>query len=208
VIQRRSPTQIRRRGIDGHGSELESISNRIVGDKGEDVGREVQHHQVPGVLLSHQPAGEQREAGLHEKHEISSVEGPGKIGGHPDVARRVGELHGKRLLGRLSLELIGLLFALRVIGSGLVDRFGDDEGVSASVNQSRLVTCGDACWIRLRSLLPHAWHRQDRYAAGGKHQHANAFQKRLAESLTARSFCVLLCLHNSLSCLRLVYSNH
>jgi hypothetical protein len=46
------------------------------------------------------------------------------------------------------------------------------------------------------------------YAAGGKNQYATASQKRLAESLTARSFYFLPCLHNSLSCLRLVYSNY
>ena len=58
--------QVGGRGIDGHGAKLECVSDRVVGEESENVGGEIQHHQVGGILLSHQPAGEQRESGLHE----------------------------------------------------------------------------------------------------------------------------------------------
>src|SRR5580704_487659 len=157
VIQGGSSAQVSMRRVDGHGPILECVPNRIICNKSEDVGREVQHHQVSGVLLSHQPAGEKREPGLHEEHEISSVERPSEIGSHSDVACRIGELQRKRLLGRLGLELVEILLLLRVIGSRLVGRLGNDEGVTSGVNHCRLVTCIEASRIRLR-LLTHPRH--------------------------------------------------
>src|ERR1039457_1394324 len=103
-----------------------------------------------GVLLSHEAAGERGEAGLHEEHEISGVQSPSKISGHSDVAHGVGELHRERLFGRLSLEFVGGLFALRIVRSVLVSRFGNDKGVTGGVNYGGFVTCSDARGIRLR----------------------------------------------------------
>src|SRR5208337_1688540 len=101
------------------------------------------------------------------------------------------------------LELVGVLLTLCVIGSVLVGRFGNDEGVSGGVNYSRLVACSEARGIRLRCFLGHAGH-QRRENAGGKNQHDTASRKRLAERLTARSFCLLQFLHNTLSYVRVV----
>ena len=59
MIERGNAAQIGGRGIDGNGSKLECISDRVVSEEGEHVGREIQHHQVGGIFLSNQPAGEQ-----------------------------------------------------------------------------------------------------------------------------------------------------
>src|SRR4029453_7631553 len=67
-------------------------SRRQVREECEDVGREVEHHQVPGVLLAHESAGEECESCLHEEHQVGGIEGPGEVGGDAQVADGVREL--------------------------------------------------------------------------------------------------------------------
>ena len=90
MIERRRSAQIAGRGIHRNGSELKCIPDRVVGEEGEDIGREVEHHQVSGIFLTDEAAGEESESGLHKEDEVAGVEGPGKIGGDADVAHVVG----------------------------------------------------------------------------------------------------------------------
>ena len=100
----------------GDAAQLEREADGVVGEEGEDVGGEVQHHQMRGVLLAHQAAGEQREAGLHEEHEVAGVQRPASVGGDADVADGVGQLDRQRLLRRLRLVLVEGLLLLGVVG--------------------------------------------------------------------------------------------
>src|SRR5271170_2346454 len=89
MIERRDAAKIGGSGIDGNGSELKCISDREIGQEGEHVGSEVQHHQVRGILFSNQPAREQGKTCLHEKDEVTCIQGPGKVRGHADVPHAV-----------------------------------------------------------------------------------------------------------------------
>src|SRR5208283_4212220 len=71
VIQRRSTAQVCRRSIDCGTAILKGESARPIGQKGEYVRREVQHHKVAGVLLTDQTAGKERKPGLHEKDQVA-----------------------------------------------------------------------------------------------------------------------------------------
>jgi hypothetical protein len=106
----------------------------------------------------------------------------------PDVTHGIGELHGQRLFGRLGLEFVGGLLTLRIIGSVLIGRFGNHEGVAAGVDDGCFVTCSNARGIRLRFFLPHAWHPRNCQDDGAKNQ--------FAALPTARIPCMLFILHN------------
>ena len=66
MIQRGRTAKIGGGGIDRGAAVLKGKAADVVGEKGKDIRREVQHHEMSCVLLSHQPAGEEGEAGLHE----------------------------------------------------------------------------------------------------------------------------------------------
>ena len=121
---------------------------------------------MPRVLLAHQAAGEQREAGLHEEHQVSGVERPCEVRAHPEVPHRIGELHRQRFLLRLSLEFIGVLLALCVIGSRFVGRFGDHESVAAGVHHIGLVSGCDPGRIRLGIVRHEGRQRRQQDADG------------------------------------------
>ncbi len=101
--------------VDGNRAELERISDGVIGEEGEYICREIQHHQVRSVFLAHQTTGKQGESGLHEQDEISSVEGPGKVSRYANVTDAVGELYGQGLFCRLSLVLIKCFLIRRIV---------------------------------------------------------------------------------------------
>ena len=72
VVECGSTAEIYRSRIDGDRAELERIADGVVSEEGKNVRREVQHHQMTGILLPHQAAGQQSESGLHEQHQIPS----------------------------------------------------------------------------------------------------------------------------------------
>ena len=112
LIERRCSADLRGAALIATAAPLEGIAHRVIREKSEDVRREVQHHQVAGVLLAHQPAGQQREAGLHEEHQIAGVQRPRSIRGDSHVADRVGQLRRQRLFRRLRLILVEIGFFL------------------------------------------------------------------------------------------------
>src|SRR4030095_14815321 len=73
LVQTWDSAQVRRGGIYGHSAKLEGVTNGVIRDEGKYVRGEVQHHQMAGILLSNQTAGEKGEAGLHEEHKVSRV---------------------------------------------------------------------------------------------------------------------------------------
>ena len=149
AVERWCAAEARRRRVDRDGAELERVPARVVGEEREHVRREVEHHQMRGVLLAHESAREQREAGLHEQHKVAGIQRPADIGRDADVADRVGELHRQRLLCRLGLVLVEGLLLCCVVGIGFVGRLWHYEGVSAGVDGVALVPQGDAGGIGL-----------------------------------------------------------
>ena len=149
-VERRRAAEIRGRRIHRDGAELERVADRVIRQKREHVGREVQHHEVRGVLPAHQAAREQGESGLHEQHEVAGIEGPRGVGGHPDVPDRVRQLHRERLLGGLGLILVEGFFLRREVRIGLVGRLGHDEGIAGRVDRRGFVTRGNAGGIGRR----------------------------------------------------------
>ena len=117
----------------GDRAKLKGVAHSVVSEKGEDVGREVQHHQVAGVLLAHQSAGEQGKAGLHEEHQISGEESPREIGSDPEVADVVGQLYRQRLFGQLGLVVVVVFLFLRVVGRVRVSGRGYHKRVARGI---------------------------------------------------------------------------
>lgn len=115
-----------------------------------------------GVLLAHQPTGEQGEPGLHEEHQVPRVEGPAEVGGDPHVPDGVGQLDRQRLFGCLVLVLVEGFFLLRVVRICLVGGLGDNKGIPGRVDGSGLVARGNAGGIRLELVRSE---RDDRRAA-------------------------------------------
>jgi hypothetical protein len=104
---------------------------------------------VGRVLLAHQPAGQQREPGLHEEHQVAGVQRPAKVRGHAHVADGVGELHRERLLRRL-FRVVGVRLQLvGVVRRGRVGRLGDNERVAGRVDCIRSGAGRNAGRIRL-----------------------------------------------------------
>src|ERR1700691_3739635 len=66
MIQSWDAAKIRGSRIHSDRAELESVSDCVVSKECKNVCREVQHHQVRGILLAHQPACQQSKARLHE----------------------------------------------------------------------------------------------------------------------------------------------
>jgi hypothetical protein len=64
------------------------------------------HHEMPSVFLPHQSTGQQREPCLHEEHQVSREKRPREVCGNAEMPDIIGKLHGERLSGRLSLELV------------------------------------------------------------------------------------------------------
>ena len=91
------------------------------------------------VLLTHQPAGEKGETGLHEEHKIPGEERPAKVRGNPGVTDGVRQFGRERLFGRLGLVFVKVFFLLPVIWIRLVGGFGNDKGITTRVNDSRFV---------------------------------------------------------------------
>src|SRR6185312_15457479 len=85
VVEGWCSSQVRRRGIHGNRSKLESIANGVVCQKGKNIGREIQHHQMTCILLANQSAGEQRKASLHEQNQVPGVQRPSEVGGDSNV---------------------------------------------------------------------------------------------------------------------------
>ena len=147
VVQRWNAAQVGGRGIDGNGAKLECVSDRVVSEEGEHVGSEIQHHQVGGIFLSHQPAGEQGEACLHEQDEVTGIQCPGKIRRNANVTDTVGQLYRERLFRGLSLIFIECFLVRGIVGSCLVGGLGDDKGIAGSIHRGDLVPCSCAGWI-------------------------------------------------------------
>ncbi len=152
-VEQRKTAEITGRGVDANGSKLEGVPDGVISEEGEDVGREVQHHQMSGIFLAHQSAGEERESGLHEEDQVTRIEGPGEVGGDAEVPDIVGEFDGQRLLGGLRLIVVKIFLVLCKIGSVLVGRFRDDKGIARGVGSGRAVAGCHAGWISLRGLV-------------------------------------------------------
>src|SRR5262245_24733732 len=105
------------------------------------------------VLLAHQSACEEGEAGLHEKHQVSCVECPPEIRADSDVADSVGELSSQRFLSGLGLVLIELLLELFVIRGALICWLGNDEWSPGRIYDVGSISGRHPCWIRLRFLV-------------------------------------------------------
>src|SRR5439155_149391 len=84
-------------------------ADRIVCQEGKHVRSKVKHHEMGGVLLTHQPAGEKGETGLHEEHKIPGEERPAKVRGNPGVTDGVRQFGRERLFGRLGLVFVKVL---------------------------------------------------------------------------------------------------
>src|SRR6202041_1006438 len=56
MIQRWRAAQIRGRSIQGHCAKLKRIADRIISKERKNIRREIQHHQMAGIFLAHQPA--------------------------------------------------------------------------------------------------------------------------------------------------------
>jgi len=153
MIQRGDAPQIGRRCINGHRAKLECVSHRVVGEESEHVRREVQHHQMRGVFLSNQPAGQQRKPGLHEQNQVACVQRPRKVGGHANVPHTVGKLNCQRFLGCLCLVIVEGLLVRGVVGSRLIGWLDRDEGISGAIDGCRLVPGRRAGRIRFGSVV-------------------------------------------------------
>ena len=66
VVERGDAAEICGGRINCDRPELKGVPHGVVGEEGEDVGREVQHHQMGGIFLTHQSASEQGKSSLHE----------------------------------------------------------------------------------------------------------------------------------------------
>src|SRR5258708_16522718 len=143
-------TQTCRSRIYCHGPKLKRIADCVVSEEGEHVRREIQHHQMSGILFSHQATGEQRKAGLHKQHQVSGKERPGEVGADARVTNSVGQPDGQRLSANLSLVfVISLLFA-GVLPSALISGFGNHKRITGGIDGLLLVARGGARPLALR----------------------------------------------------------
>ena len=149
LIKGRRAAQIGRRRIHRDGAKLEGVADRIVCQEGKDVRREVQHHEMSGVLLAHEPAGEEGKPGLHEEHQVARVEGPAEVSADPDVPHGISQLDRQRLFGCLVLVLVESLFLLRVVRIRLISWLRNNKGITGRVEGVRFVARGNAGGIRL-----------------------------------------------------------
>ena len=130
-VQRSGTAQVRHRG---HASEVEGESDRVVRDEGDDEGREVQHHHVPGILGPGQSGGEECESRLHEENERCRVQKPGEIDGDAGVARLLGQLVHPHLGQRDAVPARGPEEVAKAAGgragriAGMREPSHDDEG--------------------------------------------------------------------------------
>ena len=141
---------------------------------------------MPGVLLAHQSAGEQREPGLHEEHEVSGDQRPGEVGADPDVADVIGQLDGQRLFRRLGLELVEVFLLLGVVRRARVGRLRNHERIARRVGGCGLVSGGRARGIGRRSIVRETWGQETAQHHSGKKEYRTA-QKQRPSRPTARA---------------------
>jgi hypothetical protein len=199
TVQGWSPAQVGGGGIDGHTSELERKTDRVIGEKCENVRRKIQHHEMAGILFSHQPAGEEGEAGLHEEDQESRIKGPRKVGGESNVTHRIGEFHGERLFGCLSLKFVKFLLALFVGWRCFVGGFGDGKGVSPGIGRVALIAGGNAGRIRFRRCLGPDASRPYRKKARRQHEQDQALPLHVSHLAIGCSSSMLVCVQDTLS---------
>ena len=149
MIERWDASQVCGRGVDGNGSKLECIANGVISQEGENIGREIQHHQVGGIFLANQAAGEQSEAGLHEQNEIARVQSPGEIRRHAHMPDTVGQLNREWFLRYLCLIVVICLLIRGVIGSCLIGRLRNHKRIARSVDRGGFISGGNARRIGL-----------------------------------------------------------
>ena len=68
-----------------------------------DIGSEVKHHEMAGVLLAHQPTGEKGKTRLHEEYKVPCNESPVEVGRNPNVPDGIGKLTASGSLAACSL---------------------------------------------------------------------------------------------------------
>ena len=113
MIQRGSAPRFRGRRIQRDRTKLKREADSVIRQERKNVRREIQHHQVRCVLLAHQPARQQRKSRLHEEHQISGQQRPGKIRADARVSHTVRQFQRQRFLRGLRLKLIKVLLDLR-----------------------------------------------------------------------------------------------
>ncbi len=201
MVQGRNAAEICRRSVNRDCSKLECVSDRVVREEGEDIRREVQHHEMGGVFLSYQTTSQQGKPCLHEQHEVARVQRPRHIGRDADVADAVGELHRQRFLSGLSLVVVEGLLVLRVIGSRLIGGFDRNKWISGSIDRSRFVPGGGAGGIRFGAVVGKAESGQPKQQSCDENNCGAGGHQRPAQNAppcSLRHLCLLLFmdLHN------------
>src|ERR1700745_905206 len=161
MIESGGTTQVGRGGVDCRASILESEAADIVCEKGENVGRKVEHHQMARVLLSHQPAGQQSEYSLHKEYEITGQKRPGEVCRYAQMSYVVRELERQRLFRRLRLIIVERLLGLGIVRSGFVSWLAHNKRITAGVGSHAFIAGCDTSGIRLRLVCS-----RDHYGPG------------------------------------------